>query len=117
MSRHLDYWYHNKYGNKKVTVDGITFDSKHEANVYLKLKALERGGVIHHLRLQVPFVLQDKYEINGRKVQAIKYIADFVFENEDLETEVWDAKGVKTEVYKLKKKLFECRYGIEIKEV
>ena len=107
----------NKYGNKKVEVDGIKFDSKHESDIYLKLKTAERCGAIHNLRLQVPFVLQDKYTINGKTVRAIKYIADFTFENKDGSQEVWDAKGIKTEVYKLKKKLFEYRYGIEIKEV
>lgn len=115
--RRYGYPSYNKYGNRKITVDGIKFDSKHEADIYTKLKAMERCGAIHNLRLQVPFILQEKYEINGRKVQAIKYVADFVFENQDLETEVWDAKGMKTDVYKLKKKLFEHRYEIEIKEV
>ena len=115
--RRYGYPSYNKYSNEKEVVDGITFDSKHEAEVYSKLKMLERCGAIRNLRLQVPFILQDKYEINGRKVQAIKYVADFVFENDDLEMEVWDAKGMKTDVYKLKKKLFEYRYGIEIKEV
>lgn len=107
----------SKYGNEKVCADGITFDSIHERDIYLQLKAAERGGAISNLRLQVPFILQEKYVINGKTVREIKYVADFVFENEDLETEVWDAKGMKTDVYKLKKKLFECKYGIEITEV
>ena len=109
--------HYNKYGNRKVTIDGITFDSRHEANVFGELRLLERGGVIRHLQLQVPFELLEAYTINGRKVRAVKYVADFVFENEKGETEVWDAKGVRTDVYKLKKKMFEKRYGIEIKEV
>lgn len=113
-------YYHskyNKYGNKKTIVNGIKFDSKHEADIYTRLKMAEKCGAIQSLRLQVPFELQGKYTINGRKVQSIKYIADFVFINEEGVTEVWDAKGVKTDVYKLKKKLFEYKYGIEIKEV
>ena len=109
--------YYNKYGNKKVTVDGITFDSKHEASIYTELKLLERCGAIRNLQLQVPFTLLEPYEINGKKVRAVKYVADFVFINEKGEQEVWDAKGMKTDVYKLKKKLFEQRYNIEIKEV
>ena len=111
-------WYgYNKYGNKKVTVDGIRFDSIHEARVYLQLKTLQHGNVISDLHLQVPFELQPSYKINGKTVRAIKYIADFVFINEKGEKEVWDAKGVQTDVYKLKKKMFEYKYGIEIKEV
>ena len=108
---------YNKYGNKKVTVDGIKFDSVHEARTYVQLKTLQRGNVISDLRLQVPFELQPKFELNGKTVRAIKYVADFVFVNEKGETEVWDAKGVKTKEYLLKKKMFEYKYGMEIKEV
>lgn len=108
---------HSKYGNKKVIADGIKFDSKHEADIYLKLKTAEKCGAISKLRLQVPFELQEKYTINGRTVRAVKYVADFVFVNKAGEQEVWDAKGVKTDVYKLKKKLFEYKYRTEIKEV
>lgn len=107
----------NKYGNKKVVADGLKFDSKHERDIYLKLKTAEKCGAIRNLRCQVPFELQEKYTINGRTVRAIKYVADFTFENKDGTQEVWDAKGVRTDVYKLKKKLFEYKYGLEIKEV
>lgn len=107
----------SKYNNRKVVIDGHKFDSRHEAEVYLYLKQQEKDGIISQLTLQAPFILLDKYKINGRTVRAIKYIADFTFINSDLELEVWDAKGVKTPTYKLKKKLFEYRYGIEIKEI
>lgn len=107
----------SKYNNRKVEIDGHKFDSRHEAQIYLYLKQQQTEGNITQLSLQVPFILQDKYTINGKTVRAIKYIADFTFINSDLELEVWDAKGVKTPTYKLKKKIFEYRYGIEIKEV
>jgi len=106
-----------KYHNRKVEIDGHKFDSRHEAEIYLYLKQQETDGNISSLSLQVPFTLLDKYTINGRTVRAIKYIADFTFENQDGELEVWDAKGYKTDVYNLKKKIFEYRYGVEIKEV
>lgn len=109
--------YGNKYNNAKTVLDGIKFDSKHEADIYAELKILAKCGEIKDLQLQVPFVLLDPYEINGRKVRAIKYVADFTFLNKQGVREVWDAKGDKTAVYKLKKKLFEYRYRIEIKEV
>ena len=107
----------SKFNNQKVEIDGHKFDSRHEAQVYLYLKQQQTEGNITQLSLQVPFILLDKYKINGKTVRAIKYIADFTFINSDLELEVWDAKGVKTPTYKLKKKIFEYRYGIEIKEV
>jgi len=108
---------YGKYNNHKIVIDGIKFDSEHEASIYADLKLLERGGLIHHLQLQVPFIVLDGYEINHKKIRPVKYIADFVFTNEKGNTEVWDAKGMKTEVYKLKKKMFEQRYQIEIREV
>jgi hypothetical protein len=102
----------SKYGNRKITVDGITFDSKKEACRYRELKLLERGGLIQNLLLQVPFVLFDKSE-HGRK---IVYRADFVYEEKG-ETVVEDVKGFKTEAYKLKKRHMAERYDIVIREV
>jgi len=37
----------NKYGNRKVTVDGITFDSRKEAARWQELRFLEKAGEIH----------------------------------------------------------------------
>ena len=45
----------NKYFNKKITVDGIKFDSKKEANRYNELKLLKRAGLIEELELQKTF--------------------------------------------------------------
>lgn len=108
----------SKYRNKKVMYDGIKFDSIAEKNRYIELKLLERAKKITDLKLQVPFVLLDKYEINGKKRQGIKYIADFVYiDIEKGKYVVEDTKGMRTEVYKIKKKLFENKYGMEIVEV
>ena len=102
----------NKYRNKKTILDGITFDSMKEAKRYKQLKIFERSGLIKDLKLQVPFLLIDKSS-NGR---AIKYVADFVY-TEDNKMVVEDVKGVRTDVYRLKKRLLAERYGIVIKEV
>lgn len=109
--------YMRKYHNKKVEIDGHKFDSRHEAEIYLYLKQQEQDGNISQLALQVPFILQDKFKINGRTVREIKYLADFTFTNSEGQLEVWDAKGYRTDVYSLKKKLFEYQYGVEIQEV
>lgn len=101
----------SKYHAKKTIVDGIKFASMKEANRYNQLKILERAGLIKGLELQVPFQLVPKSKY-GR---AIKYIADFVY-IEDGEKVVEDAKGFRTDVYKLKKRLMAEKYGIEIKE-
>lgn len=97
---------------------GVKFDSYHEAERYVELRMMERAGVIHDLRLQVPYILQESYtRSDGRKIREIKYIADFVYEDKEGRTHVEDAKGVRTEVYKLKKKLFEKRFCTVIEEV
>jgi len=100
----------NKYHAKKTVVDGITFDSKKEANRYATLKQLERFGMIQDLRIQVPFELQPGYTNNqGKKIKPITYIADFVYINSG-EKVVEDTKGFKTKEYLLKRKLFEYKY-------
>lgn len=102
--------YHNLKGYE---VDGIKFDSKKEANRYKELKIFERAGKIKDLKLQVPYTLIPKSEY-GRE---IKYYADFVYfdldENEEI---VEDTKGFKTDIYKIKKRLFQEKYHKEIKE-
>lgn len=107
----------NKYNNKKVYADGIKFDSMKEAKRYRELKLLERAGDIFGLSLQVPYILQDSYKLNGHNVRSIKYIADFVYYDKDGKMHVEDVKGMKTDVYRLKKKMIGYKYGIEIEEV
>ena len=106
-----------KYRAKKTVVDGIRFDSKAEAMYYLYLKSEKQQGRIKEIELQPEFVIIDEYEINGRKQRATKYVADFRVTYADGRVEVIDVKGVKTPVYKLKKRLVESRYGIEILEI
>ena len=106
----------SKYKNKKVVVDNILFDSKKEANYYTKLKILRDAGKITDLELQKRFVLQQGFKLNGKSYRAITYIADFIYKD-DKGVHVVDTKGYRTEVYKIKKKLFMKKYGIEIEEI
>lgn len=108
-----------KYHNRKVQIDGILFDSAREARRYGELKLLEKGGYISGLRLQVPFeLIPNQKNIDGKVVERkVSYIADFVYLDREGRTVVEDSKGMKTEVYKLKKKLMRYVHGIEIKEV
>lgn len=101
----------HKYNAKKTEIDGFVFDSKAEAARYLELSILEKSGDISNLELQPEFLC----EVNGKKI--CKYRADFRYiDHETGKTVVEDVKGVKTDVYKLKKKLVEALYGIEIQE-
>lgn len=103
----------NKYHNQKTVIDGITFDSKREAQRYAQLLLMQRAGVIEGLRLQVPYILIDKSD----KGRAVKYIADFVyFDCQKRHEVIEDVKGMRTDVYKLKKRLM-AELGHEIVEV
>lgn len=108
----------SKYGARKTMVDGYKFDSAAEARYYSQLKLLKRAGKIRDFILQPRYVLLDGYRHpqTGRKVQGVTYVADFLVTLPDGSQEVIDVKGVRTEAYKIKKKLFESKYGIPIKE-
>lgn len=108
-------WRTSKYHARKTTVDGITFDSRKEADRYLTLKAMEEEGLIENLRRQVRYELVPAFDVDGRHYRPVFYVADFVYVA-DGETVVEDVKGVMTDVYKLKSKLFARRYGMSIKE-
>ena len=99
----------SKYNAVKTEVDGIKFDSVKESKRYANLKLLERAGVIENLKLQPRFLLQEGFTYNGHKERKIEYVADFQYERNG-QTIVEDVKGMKTEVYKLKRKLFLYKY-------
>ncbi|MEQ2775068.1 DUF1064 domain-containing protein [[Clostridium] innocuum] len=102
----------SKYGAVKTKVDGIMFDSKREASRYQELRLLEQVGEITNLRLQVPFELIPKSKYG----MPIRYIADFTYNDLNGQLIVEDAKGVKTPVYRIKRRLMAELKGIEIKE-
>ena len=131
----------SKYRSRKVTVGGITFDSKREYNRWCELCLLQKAGKITGLDRQVKFELipaqtrtvltGERYKRSNPKLgivagtpktkevcleQACVYIADFVYRVDGRQI-VEDAKGVKTEAYKIKRKLMLWVYGIQIKEV
>lgn len=99
-----------KYGNRRVEIDGIKFDSQHEATVYKELMLRVRAGELKCVCRQV------KFDLPG----GIVYIADFVIIKPDFTVEVYDAKSPATQknrVYINKKKQLYACYGIEIQEV
>lgn len=100
----------SKYGNRKVEVDGHVFDSNAESKYYQQLKWLEEHGEILFFRLQPRYRLQDGFEKDGKKHRPIDYIADFEVHHLDGSIEVVDVKGVLTDVFKIKQKLFENKF-------
>lgn len=118
----------SKYHAKKTVVDGITFDSKKEAKRWQELRQLEQTGQINGLKRQVEFLLipeqreEDTIGVRGGRKRGkllerkCTYIADFTYyENGELVVE--DTKGIRTDVYKVKRKLMLQNWGIRIKEV
>lgn len=106
-----------KYGNHEEKIDGRTFASKAEALRYQQLSLLEKEGAIKCLRLQPEYELIPKFKKGGKTYRKTVYIADFEY-IEDGRKIVEDVKGFATDVYKLKKKLFEYKYPeLTIKEV
>jgi hypothetical protein len=106
-----------KFRNVRVTVDGIDFQSKHEAHRYQELRLMEKAGMIRNLELQRPFALT----VNGYPVCV--YLADFTYDQlekrgsgESWQMVTEDAKGMRTPVYVIKKKLMRAIYGIDILE-
>lgn len=100
----------SKYGNRKVVVDGQTFDSVREHKRWCVLKLMERAGEISALARQVPFPLQ----VNG--VSVGKYIADATYIDKAGVLVVEDAKGFRTDTYKLKRRLMKAIHNIDILE-
>lgn len=105
----------NKYHNTKITTADGTFDSMRELHRWSELKLMERAGLISGLVRQYRFEVIPKQRVNGRTVKPCYYIADFCY-LQDGQMVVEDCKGMKTDVYKIKKKLMLWRYGIDIKE-
>ena len=104
---------------KKIIIDGITFDSKHEGDVYLERKLAQRAGVISHLQCHVTF----RFVVNEIFIGTMK--PDFVF-HEAGDVKVWDAKGFKkskktgkmlprvNREFGLKCKLLKALFGLEV---
>lgn len=117
-----------KYHNRKITRDGVTFDSKKEHKRYNELLLLEQAGEIKNLRRQVKFLLiptQREPKIigprggvkNGKLLEReCSYIADFVY-SQNGKMVVEDAKGMRTKDYIIKRKLMLRVYGIRVREV
>lgn len=110
----------SKYRARKTTVGGIKFDSQAEATRYTVLRHMQRVGEISDLQLQVRFpllagdvplrIVSEGYP----KGRAVSYVADFVY-TENGQRIIEDVKGVKTQLYKLKKAIM-ASMGYQIRE-
>lgn len=122
----------SKYGNRKVEIDGMTFDSKLEGKVYQHLKLLLERGVISGLQIHPRWEIQPKLTEQYIKhlktkdklcertvLQPIHYTADFSFEYKG-EFCVIDVKGSKFAIsadFPLRVKMLKYRYGLDVRIV
>lgn len=108
----------SKMRNVPTMADGVMFASKWEAHRWTELRIEERAGTVRRLERQRPFAIT----VNDWPVCT--YVADFVYERvaefgpdaHSWQRVVEDAKGFRTEMYRLKKKLMKAALGIEILE-
>lgn len=102
-----------KYGNKKVVLDGIKFDSVAESKYYAVAKKFAKKNALE-LRLQESFILLPKHRRNGKAVQAISYKPDFTFWDGDRLAKIVDVKGVETKEFRIKAKWFCYKYDCDL---
>ena len=108
----------NKYGAKKVHHKGLVFDSKIEYKRYQQLKLMQSAGVISELeynKKNLRYIIHDAYtRQDGKRVAALKYTPDFRY-IEDGQLIIEDVKGKITTDFTIRRKLFEARYGIDVR--
>lgn len=115
----------SKYHNEKASRGKLTFDSKKEARRFDELVLRQQAGEIRNLKLQSEHTLMESFmTLEGTRIQAIRYRDDFSYEEPITDAtgthwvlRVEDAKGVKTDIYKMKRKLFREKYGFDITDV
>ena len=103
----------NKYGARRVRIDGIDFASRKEGERYSILKLMQESGQITMLECH------PVYKIIINNINCGRYTADFRYMVREFVV-VEDVKGgaaTKTEAYRLRKKIVEALYGITITEV
>jgi hypothetical protein len=95
------------------TYQGVVYASKGEMIRYMELELLLKGKLIRDLRTQVEFPLH----VNGQLICT--YVADFVYlephQGRWVEV-VEDFKGMRTDTYRLKKRLMSALLGVQIRE-
>lgn len=106
-------------GNKYHAERSGGYASRKERRRADELRLLQRAGLISSLREQVPYeLIPAQRDANGKLLErACRYVADFVYNDKDGRTVVEDAKGVRTDVYRIKRKLMLKVYGISVREV
>lgn len=109
----------HKYGAKKVSVDGVTFDSTRESRRWSELQALQVAGHISDLERQVVFELAPSVKFAGSKraKPALRYVADFRYVDKAGALVTEDVKGVLTREFQIKRHLMLSVHGVDVRVV
>jgi len=105
----------SKYGNIHTEYKGQTFMSKKEVQYAMTLDSLKKAK--NASERVVSYETQVSYKIVLNDIKICRYITDFIVKYADGHIEIIDVKGVRTQIYRLKKRLVEAQYGIKIIEV
>ena len=107
-----------KYSAQRITVDGITFDSKREAKRWTELKLLEQAGEIIELRRQVVVPLEGRDgPLLARKGRQMRITVDFGYVEVATGLTIYeDAKGMPTRDYEVRRAVAAAQ-GVEVREV
>lgn len=112
------YFKPKKYKNVNCIADGYRFDSRREADYYGQLKMEKRAGLILDFERQVEFPLFAWVPMNFERQEVCRHRVDFLVTLPDFRKEVREVKGFATDIWNLKRKLFEANYPeIEYKVV
>lgn len=107
-----------KKGNKYHAQPSGGYASRKEHRRANELRLMQRAGLISDLREQVSYeLIPAQRDADGKLLErACAYVADFVYTDKDGNTVVEDTKGVRTDVYRIKRKLMLHVHGIRISE-
>lgn len=94
----------HKYRAVRTERDGLKFASKKEARYYDQLKLRQRSGDV------VMFLRQVRFDLPG----GVFYYCDFQVFEASGDVRFVDVKGVETETFKVKRRLVESLYPVEI---
>ena len=97
----------HKFNAKRCEYSGIKFASKKELKRYQELELLQKHGEVIFFLRQVPFHLSG----------GVKYVCDYLVFWASGDVTIEDVKGMRTPMYKLKKKQVQALYPITITEI
>jgi hypothetical protein len=101
----------NKFHAKKVTIDGIEFDSKRESEYYRHFVDMANAGIVTKIECHPRYTLLESFRgRDGKMERAITYRPDFRLTYADGTIEVVEVKSKRTAKepdYIMRRKLFK----------